>query len=214
MRFEELTTGDLRQASAACDTVVLGIGGLGWRPPHLPIGSTWYILRRLRDDVETAYAGRVLTCPVLPFSPATDPDGVIRLSEQALTDALTALLHGLLQFISPRHAIALTDNEEAERAFTAACARAGAAMQAQVFVWWRDGISTVDPGYAPGGVLETSAIQHIAPRLVHLQHPSARRHGAQAAAATAGEQLLESVTRALRAQLESAWARHALTDDH
>ncbi|MCY0870449.1 MAG: hypothetical protein OWT27_07650, partial [Firmicutes bacterium] len=79
---------------------------------------------------------------------------------------------------------------------------------------WRDGMLAQTIGYAPGGLLETSAIQTIAPRLVHLHHPSARRHGAEEAKAATGEQLIASIAQALRNRLEGAWAQQAVTDDH
>lgn len=218
MRLEEMTTDDLREFSPFCDTVLLTCGGLAFRPPHLPTGTGWYILRRLRDSLEEAFGGRILSLPVLGLDAAEDEGSMAAVSTEALQGLFDGVLSGLGRHLAFRSAIFLTDSLAKESAFLQSFTRyAVKGERLAPFVWWRDGLpesgmpeagldAAAPRGYSPSGAVETSILLAIAKRLVDLEQKSAVRHGAVLATAAQGKATLEQVEATLRRRAEALWS--------
>lgn len=225
MRLEELSTDDLREIAPFCDTLLVTFGGLSWRPPHLPIGASWYILRRLRDSLEGALGGRILSLPVQGVDIPTDEGALASIPEDALRSLFERLLHSVGERVEFRFVVLLTDSLQKESLLTHAFSTyAGQGKQLLSFVWWRDGLrsygasdqaadgedgapadSRIGNTFAPAGHVETSILLAVAKRLVDMEQKSATRNNAQGATASQGQGLLETAEQALRRSVEALW---------
>jgi creatinine amidohydrolase/Fe(II)-dependent formamide hydrolase-like protein len=209
MRLEEMSTDDLRLVAPFCDTVVFAIGGMARRPPHLPTGTPWYILRALRDGLEVALGGRVLTMPVLGFDAQADEGAFFRIPDSVWKSLLKGIVTELEACIRIRYLVLLTDSPDKETLVIEALSEYPEPRPAIIpFLWWRDtnaeGMAL--PTYTPAGELETSLLLAVAKRLVDTEQKSATRYGAASAGAEQGELYWQHLHRILRTRIEAAWA--------
>ena len=209
MRLEELATDDLRQTAAYCDTLLFTCGGMAWRPAHLPVGTSWFILRKLRDSLETALGGRIVSLPVLGADVPDDDGALAVVSADALRALLLRIIEQLRQYLTLRHIVLVTDSLHKEAALLEALRGDRAGIAPVSFVWWRDGMAggeeAAPAGFLPAGEMETSLLLAIAKRLVDMEQKSVQRYGASAAAGERGEEYWRRLQDALRERVESAW---------
>ncbi|KYP80966.1 creatininase family protein [Ferroacidibacillus organovorans] len=179
MRFEELSMSDIKRVSSLCDTLVLCVGGLAQRNDNLPIGTSWMILRRIRDGIEQKLGGRALTMPLLPFyvDHGHSTFGALESAQQSAY--ITSLIRSVNEHVALRHLILCTDHIATEQAMMQAMIPfQSKSLQATSFVWWRDtSFLTSDPAdhqeftpelflkEAPDFRDELSLLTEIAPRL-------------------------------------------------
>ncbi|MCY0901195.1 MAG: hypothetical protein OWU32_03295 [Firmicutes bacterium] len=230
MRFEEMNKATIGQVAPYCDTVVLSCGSLRVTPAHLPFGSSWYVVRRLRDGLESALGGRILTMPTLMLADPAREDGVFCVDAPGLAEAFCSALTALSTLIRVRHVVLIADREDAPRALQTAVkdwarGRTGIKdvqtglpdtvhdrMSAFTpndpsvieFVWWRDGLGR-ETTYVPGGEIESSILLSVADRLVDLSGQDAATHEATFATGAHGEILLRRMDGELRSRLTGAW---------
>ncbi|MHB1630559.1 MAG: hypothetical protein ACYCVB_19665 [Bacilli bacterium] len=206
MRFEEMTVDDLRKAASFCDTVVFTFGGAAWRPAHLPLGTGWYILRRLRDSLETALGTRLLTLPVHAIDTIADEGALTRVDDGVVEQTAQHALRELSAYLTVRHIVVITDSlykeELLQKAFTPHQSEQRSLVS---FVWWRDGLASSGDVYAPSGDVETSLMLAIGKRLVDVKQKSLQRYGATAATAERGADHLVAITRTLQSMVRHTW---------
>ncbi len=210
MRIEELTADDIRQLGAFCDTALITFGGASWRPPHLPIGTSWFILRRLRDILESSLGGRMITLPVHGINIEGEVDTLFQIPKSSAISMISHQLQDLVERMSIRYLVFLTDSLEAEDAFKIAFEQIPAKVQLNSlsFIWWRDGIETIQKHtFSKSGELETSLVLAIAKRLVDLEQKSATRHAAIQATEQAGQQHWTYMEGVLLESVQSMWIK-------
>lgn len=208
MRFEELTTDDIRQLEPFCDTAILTMGGSDWRPPHLPLGTSWFVLRRLRDMLESSLGGRVLTMPVMNIDVQGEESAIFTVPLTAAVEMMRRGLQGLVERIPIRHLVFLTDNLEAERAFQTAIKEVypQSSLSTLSFIWWRDGMENQEnQSVQPAGEVETSLMLALAKRLVDLEQKSAVQYGASRASEQLGNEYFLQLEHALMAKVQALW---------
>ncbi len=199
MRFEEFTISDMETKQHELDTVLLTFGGLTWRPTHLPVGTTWYILRRLRDEVEITMGDRILTLPVQSIDTTFDDSALVQLPQEAFTQMASRYVRELLRHFHFRHVIILTDSLYKERLLTHALhTDVDSRLRILPFVWWRDGVRQSDSetgelnstpttrDFHPSGEWETALMMALAEHLVVHDTASLTRYLAQNASAKQG----------------------------
>jgi len=234
MRFEEMNRATIGQVAPYCDTVVFSCGSLRVTPAHLPFGSSWYVVRRLRDGLETALGGRILTMPTLMLADPVQEDVVFCVDATGLAGSFLSALTALSTMIQVRHIVLIADREDAPRALNSAVkawtkgrdgtqeeltdpkshvshlqeGTSGATSKDPSvieFVWWRDGLGR-ETTYVPGGEIESSILLSVADRLIDLSAPDAASYEATNASAAHGEILLRRMDGELRSRMTSAWS--------
>lgn len=211
MRYEEMTTDDLKQIAPYCDTVLLTVGGSSSRPAHLPVGTTWFLLRRLRDSLERALGGRILTLPVLHIDCQDDEDTLYQIPTASLGEMVGTAVRHLQRIVPIRHAILVTDSVFKETAMVHALTGNRDLTSITPYVWWRDGIGDFATGYTPSGTLETSMMLSIGERLVDLEQKSVLRYGALEASEALGNEAWTQVESTLRKTVEGVWEKAKVT---
>lgn len=205
MRLEEMNTDDLVRVAPHCDTAVLAVGSLSWRPSHLPTGASWYTIRRLRDSLERALGGRVLTLPVLHVANSAQPEALFALSSQALQETFANLLLRLQERLTVRCIVLITDDPALEDILQQVLREGSTPAPSLVsFIWWRDGLGS-ETRYRASGEAETSLLLSLAGRLVDVSKPSAEVCEAERASANWGQAIIERLEASLRNRLEGAW---------
>ncbi len=208
MRIEELTADDIRQLGAFCDTALMTFGGSSWRPPHLPIGTSWYILRKLRDVLEGSLGGRMVTMPVLGLNIEGETDALFQIPKSSAISLFSHHIQELIDKMAVRYLVYLTDSLEAEDAFKIACDQISASnpLNFLTFVWWRDGIEVGQKQtFAKSGALETSLLMAVAKRLVDLEQKSAIRHAAVQSTLQNGQEYWSYMEGVLLEKVQSMW---------
>lgn len=199
MRFEELSVSDLQLAGVHCDTLLIACGGMAARPPHLPAGTSAFILRKLRDGLDAALGGRVLSLPLWGFdAPGTERAYAV-LPSGAWTDFAQGYVRQIEQDLKFSRIVVLTDSLDKEALLQEALQTFGPRLK--TLVWWRDGLARHADGttpFVPGGELETSLLLAIASRLVDMSQQSAADHGAQMASVERGRALWQQLILQLR----------------
>ncbi len=199
MRFEELTVSDLRLAAAHCDTLLAVCGGMAARPPHLPVGAGAFILRKLRDGLDAALGGRVVSLPLWGFDAPGEERAYAVLQNAAWTDFVQGYVRQIEQDLKLARIVVLTDSLAKEALVREALQ--GSGHRLKTLVWWRDGLTAHAEGdvpFVPGGELETSLVLAIASRLVDLSQQSAAQWGAQGATVERGRMLWQEMVLQLR----------------
>lgn len=199
MRFEELSVSDLRAAGAHCDTLLIVCGGMSSRPAHLPVGTSAFILRKLRDALEAALGGRVLSLPLWGFDAAEAQGAYAVLPDAAWGPLVQGFVAQIERDLKLSRIVVLTDSAEKETLLKDAVLATG--HRAVTFVWWRDGLAPDATGgraFVPGGELETALVMAIGTRLVDLTQPSVERFGAGAATVERGRALWSELIAQLR----------------
>jgi len=207
LRLEEMTIDDLQRAAPYCDTIVVALGGLRLQPPHLPIGTAWYIERKLRDSLEMALGGRILTLPVISMSESTEPAVFYPLPAGGVEGLIQGIVREISQYLKIRYIIVLSDSVHSAAAATSAPTgkdEDANALRTLTFVWWRDGIGE-EARYIPGGELETSVLLAIGKRLVQVDAIDALQPAAARATAQQGESWLERIEGELRSRVTALW---------
>ncbi|KUO96854.1 hypothetical protein [Ferroacidibacillus organovorans] len=139
MRFEELSISDIKRVSSLCDTLVICVGGLTQRADTLPVGTSWMILRRIRDGVERRLGGRALTMPLLPFYVEQGRTGFGGLDSAQQSAYITSLIRSINEHVALRHLVLCTDQIATEQALMQALIPFQTkSLRATSFVWWRD----------------------------------------------------------------------------
>ena len=212
MRLEEMTTDDIRQLATFCDTAVMTLGGASWRPTHLPIGTSWFILRRLRDLLEGALGGRMITLPVLGINIQGGENDIFQIPKTAASNLISHSINELVTKIPIRYCVFLTDSLAAEEVFHFALEQLSANdhIVPLTFVWWRDGFKVDQEDQAQpverSGEIETSLLLSIAKRLVDLEQKSAVRHAALQASEQTGNAYWTALETSLLERVQSMWA--------
>ncbi len=208
MRLEEMTTDDIRQLATFCDTALITLGGASWRPAHLPIGTSWFILRRLRDLLEGTLGGRMITLPVLGINIQGGQNDIFQIPKTAAIDLISHSVSELMTKIPMRYCVFLTDSLEAEEVFHFALERLSANdhIVPLTFIWWRDGLKGDQVQlFERSGELETSLLLSTAKRLVDLEQKSAVRHSAMQASEQIGNAYWTTLETSLLEQVQSMW---------
>lgn len=209
VRFEEMSEKDLLQVAPYCDTVVLTIGGMQARPAHLPFGTSWYIVRRLRDALEMALGGRILTLPATMLGIQGESEGFFTLPEHSVTELLTGLVATLKKWITIRHIVLISDSIGSESALLEGVKQltenGNEDTPAVVsFIWWRDGVGQ-EIQYKQSGELETSLLLAVAGRLVDLEESSASTFDATFATRERGDSMIKRLEGELRKKVTNIW---------
>ena len=202
MRFEELSVSDLRLAAAHCDTLLVACGGMAARPPHLPVGSSAFILRKLRDGLDAALGGRVLSLPLWGFDAPGAERAYAVLPDGAWAGFVQGYIRQIEQDLKFSRIVVLTDSLDKEALLREALKTSGHRLK--TLVWWRDGLTQDAKGgapFVPGGELETSLILGMASRLVDLSQQSAEHYGAQGATVERGRTLWQEIVLQLRSAI-------------
>ncbi len=207
MRLEEMTVDDVRRLGEFCDTALVTLGGIGWRPPHLPTGTGWYILRRLRDMLEDTLGGRMVTLPVLGLGVEEDENVIFQVPKETVSDTVARGLAKLAERFPIRYVVCLTDHAAGEQALRRALERLAPDVCAAslIFVWWQDGLENESERYAPSGEVETSLLMAIAKRLVDLEQKSATRYSALQASVDLGEAYFAELQKSLLDKVQLMW---------
>ena len=208
MRIEEMTADDIRQLAAFCDTALITFGGASWRPAHLPIGASWFVLRRLRDILEGSLGGRIVTLPVIGINIQGQESAIFQISQDAATELIRHAIEEIASRLPVRFFVFLTDSLEAEQAFVQAINSMAQRndMKHLSYLWWRDGLNEVQaPVYERSGEMETSLLMSIAKRLIDLEQKSATRHSALLASEEAGNAYWAGLEKSLLEQVQALW---------
>lgn len=196
---------DLSRVAPICDTVVISVGALSWQPAHLPTGASWYMVRRLRDSLERALGGRVLTLPVLNWGSTEDLDALWTLSKTAQVEALGTLFSRLERHLSIRYIVLLMSEPGIETALQEVLRMTDRErLTVLSYVWWRDGLGA-ETVYRPAGEVATSLLLTFANRVVDLTKESAQEHGATRASAAWGHAVLGRLEGDLRTRVQQMW---------
>ncbi|PWI57063.1 creatininase family protein [Sulfoacidibacillus thermotolerans] len=221
MRFEELNIGKIEAVRGKIDTILMTFGGLTWRPAHLPIGTTWYILRKLRDEVETAFGERILTLPVQSIDTTFDDSAIAKLPQESYGSFVTHYVQELMRHFEVRQIILLTDSLYKEQLILQTLSQETVQkLRILPFVWWRDGLRLDGETnvaaqntfmqtheFHPSGVLETALMMALADHLVVRDKASLLRYRAQDASTHEGSLLWNQLVRQLLQQ-----AHHFLSE--
>lgn len=199
MRFEEFSLSQIEENYRHLDTVLLTVGGLTWRPSHLPVGTTWYILRKLRDEVEMARGDRILTLPLQSIDTTFDDTAVVQLQKEAFSQIIHRYIHELTRHFQFRRLILLTDSLYKEQLVMQTLLTADSQLDMMSFIWWRDGqlqealsstsYKNVSKEFYPSGEWETSLMMALADHLVVRDPASLTRYLAQGSNAKLGSMM-------------------------
>ncbi len=212
MRFEEMTTDDIRQIGPLCDTIVVAVGGPSYRPSHLPVGATWYVLRRLRDFLEDQLSGRILTLPVLNIDTLDDDDAITKIPDEAFATMIRSMMTELTRHISVKYIVVIIESLHKEQVMKAALSdHLKAGVHVLFFIWWRDGLQDLHVSHVPSSEVETSLVAAIAPRLVDMDQKSVQKYGATLASSTHGQQYWAIVEQILKSRVEEQWRKQGFS---
>lgn len=203
LRVEEMNAQELRETTAYHDTILFTFCGLTQRPSHLPIGSSWFIIRKIRDTLEQRLGGRVLTIPVQGVDLAGDDNAFFSLPQEQFCALLQESIRAFLRYLPINYVVLLSDSLHKEQAFFEAFSNTS--MKTTSFVWWRDGLDLETDAYVPSGEHDTSLMLTIAKGLVDVDQKSADRLKANRATAQAGEKYLQQVSNRLQMAVETLW---------
>lgn len=203
LRVEEMSAQELRESTAFHDTILFTFCGMTQRPSHLPIGSSWFIVRKVRDTLEKRLGGRVLTVPVQGVDLADDADTFFSITHEQFSFLLQQSITAFTRYLPIKYAVLLSDSVHKEQAFFDAFS--DASMKTASFVWWRDGLDLTFDTYIPSGEQDTSLMLTIAKGLVDVDQKSADHLNANRATAQAGEKYLQQVSDRLQMAVETLW---------
>nr|NNM89867.1 hypothetical protein [Bacilli bacterium] len=203
MRIEEMTTSDLRETALYHDTVLLTAGGIRTHKSHLPLGTSWFILRKIRDQIEKSLGGRILTFPLWPIDVHGEEEAMMTISNEALRDLFTSTKRQIADRLPLRYALLLCDSEAKEQAFLDAFS--GSDILCDTFVWWRDGLQLDLSSYVLSGEQDTSILLSFAKGLIDWEEKSAQVPPVKTATSGVGESYLLRIYEQFQQKIERLW---------
>ncbi len=203
LRVEEMNAQELRETKSYHDTVLFTFCGMTQRPSHLPMGSSWFIVRKIRDTLEQRLGGRVLTIPVQGVDLVNDENAFFSIPHEQFCALLQESMNVFSRYLPITYAVLLSDSLHKEQAFFDAFSNT--ALKTASFVWWHDGLDLAPDTYIPSGEHDTSLMLTIAKGLVDVDQKSADRLKANRATAQAGEKYLQQISDRLQMVVETLW---------